>query len=78
MSDNNIVCCKIDNLPSAYPITTTEAYSSNAVEWILKILDAELNNNISNEVLRGKIFENGKIVHEVIKKHWNYYTNEKN
>lgn len=78
VSDNGVVCCKIDNLPSAYPITTTEAYSSNAVEWILKILDTELNNNESEEVLKGKIFENGKIAHKVIKEHWDYYKNEKN
>ncbi len=78
ISDNGIVCCKIDNLPSAYPMSTTEAYSSNAAKWLLKILDTELNNNVSNEVLRGKIFEKGNIVHEVIKKHWNYYINEKN
>lgn len=77
ISNNGIICCKIDNLPSAYPITTTEAYSSNATDWLLKIIDAELNNNISNEVLRGKIFEKGKIVHKVIKEHWDYYKNEK-
>lgn len=76
ITDNGIVCCKIDNLPSAYPITTTEAYSKNAVEWILKILETELNNNVSEDVMRGKIFEKGKIVHDVIKQHWDYY--EKN
>lgn len=78
ITENGVVCCKIDNLPSAYPITTTQAYSKNAIEWILKILDTELNGNISDEVLKGKIFEKGKIVHEVIKEHWKYYTNEKN
>ena len=77
VTDNGIVCCKIDNLPSAYPITTTQAYSSNAVEWILKMLDTELNHNVSEEVLRGKIFDKGKIVHNVIEEHWNYYNNEK-
>ena len=78
LTEHGIVCCKIDNLPSAYPITTTQAYSKNAIEWILKILDTELNGNISDEVLKGKIFEKGQIVHEVIKEHWKYYTNEKN
>lgn len=75
---NGVICCKIDNLPSAYPITTTQAYSKNAIEWILKILDTEFDNKISDEVLRGKIFEKGKIVHDVIKQHWDYYNNEKN
>lgn len=78
ISENGIVCCKIDNLPSAYPITTTQAYSKNATKWILKILNTELNDEVDKDVLRGKIFEKGNIVHEVIKEHWNYYTDEKN
>ena len=68
--------CKIDNLPSAYPKSTTEAYSSNAKEWIIKILDNELQGKENSEVVRGKIFDKGKISHQVIKEHWDYY--EKN
>lgn len=75
---NGIVCCKIDNLPSAYPLTTTQAYSKSAAEWILKILDTELSNQASPEVLQAKIFDKGEIVHDVIKKHWEYYESEKN
>ena len=73
ITDNGIVCCKIDNLPSAYPKSTTEAYSSNAKEWIIKILDNELQGKESSEVIRGKIFDKGKISHAVIKEHWDYY-----
>lgn len=73
ISSNGVVCCKIDNLPSAYPKSTTEAYSSNAKEWIMKILDNELLGTINEDVLRGKIFDNGKISHQVIKEHWDYY-----
>ena len=76
VSDNGVVCCKIDNLPSAYPKSTTEAYSSNAKEWIIKILDNELQGKENSEVVRGKIFDKGKISHQVIKEHWDYY--EKN
>lgn len=76
ISDNGIICCKIDNLPSAYPVSTTEAYSSNAKEWILKILDHELLGETNEDVSRGKIFDKGNIVHDVIKEHWSYYTNE--
>ena len=73
ITDNGIVCCKIDNLPSAYPKSTTEAYSSNAKEWIIKILDNELQGKENSEVIRGKIFDKGKISHPVIKEHWDYY-----
>lgn len=76
VSDNGVICCKIDNLPSAYPKSTTEAYSSNAKDWIIKILDNELLGKENLEVLRGKIFDKGKICHQVIKEHWDYY--EKN
>lgn len=76
VSNNGVVCCKIDNLPSAYPKSTTEAYSSNAKEWIIKILDNELQGKENSEVVRGKIFDRGKINHQIIKEHWDYY--EKN
>lgn len=75
---NGVICCKIDNLPSAYPKTTTEAYSSNAKEWLLKLLDNELNDVKNDDVIRGQIFKEGEIVHGVILEHWNYYVNEKN
>ena len=34
--------------------STTEAYSSNAKEWIIKILDNELQGKENFEVVRGK------------------------
>jgi len=76
ISDNGVVCCKIDNLPSAYPISTCEAYSKNGKEWLLRILNNEFSDEKDVEVERGKIFDKGNIVHEVIKQHWEFYTNE--
>lgn len=75
-TQNDIICCKIDNLPSAYPKSTTEAYSSNAKKWIMKILDNELLGITYEDVIRGKIFDKGIISNQVIKEHWDYY--EKN
>lgn len=75
ITSNNIVCCKIDNLPSAYPKTTVEAYSSNAKEWIMKILDYELLGIYSGEVEKSRIFNNGIMCHKVIEEHWEYYEN---
>lgn len=72
-TDNGIVCCKIGNLPSAYPVSTTEAYSRNACEWIKMMLDNELRGQKSSIVEHGKIFDDGVICHEVIKQHWDYY-----
>ncbi len=78
ISDNGIVCCKIDNLPSAYSKTTTEAYSSNAKEWLLKLVEHDLDNKNLKEIENGKIIDHGSITHHVIKEHWDYYINEKN
>ncbi len=76
INDNGILFCKIDNLPSAYPITTTQAYSNNASPWIYKIAMHALGLEYSYEVEKAKIVENGEILHDVIKQHWEYY--EKN
>jgi len=76
ISNNGVVCCKIDNLPSAFPISTCEAYSKNGKEWLLRILNNEFSSNKDEEVERGKIFKNGNIVHKVIQQHWEFYTNE--
>lgn len=78
VSENGVVCCKINNLPAAYPISTTEAYSNNAIDWILKILDNEFLYKKNSDVNRGKIFENGNIIHKVIKDHWDFYESKKN
>ncbi len=75
-TSNGVFCCKIDNLPSAYPKSTVEAYSSNAKTWIMKILDNELLKIKNDDVLKGKILDEGIIVHPIIKKHWDCY--EKN
>lgn len=76
INKNGILFCKIDNLPSAYPITTTQAYSNNASLWIYKIAKHALGIEHSIDVERAKIVENGKIMHDVIRQHWEYY--EKN
>lgn len=78
INDNGILFCKIDNLPSAYPITTTQAYSNNAAPWIYKIAMHALGLEYSYEVEKSKIVENGKILHDVIKQHWEYYEKDDN
>lgn len=75
---NGILFCKIDNLPSAYPITTTQAYSNNASSWIYKMAMHALGIEYSNDVERAKIVESGKITHDVIKQHWEYYEKNNN
>lgn len=74
INNNGIVCCKIDNLPSAYPLTTTEAYSKNGVEWIEKLARHVFGQQFYKEIENGKITENGEITHPVIKEHWEYYS----
>lgn len=75
-NEKGILFCKIDNLPSAYPITTTQAYSKNASLWIYKMAMHALGIEYSNDIEKAKIVENGRISHDIIKQHWEYY--EKN
>lgn len=77
VNENGIIFCKIDNLPSAYPISTTEAYSSNAASWLLKLAKHALKLDYYQEIENSKIVENGNITNKVILEHWNYY-NERN
>ena len=78
VNDDGILFCKIDNLPSAYPITTTQAYSKNASSWIYKIAMHALGIEYSYEAEMAKIVENGKILHDVIRQHWEYYEKNNN
>jgi alanine dehydrogenase len=67
---------KIDNLPSAYHLTTTIAYAKNLMPYLLRLMKSfsgAISDNISS---RGCILKDGEIVHKEIQKHWNYY--EKN
>lgn len=67
---------KIDNLPSAYHITTTTAYANNLFPYLLNLLNS-LSGKKSDDISeRGCIMRDGEIVHKEILKHWNYY--EKN
>lgn len=73
INENGIIFIKIDNLPAAYPISTTEAYSHNAKKWLIKLVNHALNIENYSEVNKGNIIKNGEIVHPVIKEHWCYY-----
>lgn len=71
----NINCIKIDMLPSAYHQTTTAAYASNLLPYLIKLLKAISSNSIDQISQRGCIISKGNIVHPEIQKHWNYYEN---
>lgn len=78
VNEDGIIFCKIDNLPSAYPISTTEAYSSNAAQWLLKLVRHALGIEYCEEINKSKIVENGVITNDVIKQHWDYYNEKDN
>lgn len=78
INERGVLYCKIDNLPSAYPITTTEAYSQNGIEWILKLARHVFEDQFYQEIENGKIIEKGCIVHPVIQQHWEYYNGCRN
>lgn len=64
---------KIDNLPAAFHMTTTEAYTSNIEPYILQLCDRVFENKTDHISERGMIFKEGKIVHKVIEEHFKYY-----
>ena len=70
---NGLNYIKVNNLPSAYHITTTCAYAGNLLPYLLRLLDS-LTNDLSESVSnRGCIVRNGKLVHREVLKHWNHY-----
>lgn len=73
---DGINCIKIDNLPSAYHLTSTNAYSKNLYPYLLRLIESLDKNEVDPVCENGCIIKQGIIVHKEIKKHWNYY--EKN
>lgn len=73
---NGLVYIKIDNLPSAYHLTTTAAYAGNLYPHLMRLLDSLSEGYIDNTSNRGCIVRDGRIVHQEIQKHWDHY--EKN
>lgn len=75
-TEDGLIYCKIDNLPSAFPMTTVEAYSKNAFPYICKILNSIESGHKDELVETCKIVENGQITHEVLKQHMEFYGNK--
>lgn len=69
-------CIKIDKLPAAYHKTTTAAYSANLLPYLKRYLNALSSGEVDTISQRGCIVKNGTIVHQEIKKHWDYYHND--
>lgn len=73
---DGLIFSKIDNLPSAYPITTVEAYTNNGFPYIKDILNyISGDKSKENLVKTAKIIEDGKIIHPVVKQHMEFYEN---
>lgn len=76
---NGILHCKIDNLPAAYPSTTTQAFVSNALPYIIRLGNSIYDKSIVDTVSeKGKIIDHGEIVHPVIQQHIDYYESMRN
>lgn len=58
---------KIDNLPSAYPRTSSDAYSHQLCQYIDEILTHISEKEINYFVESGKITSNGNIVHQGVR-----------
>lgn len=66
-TESGQIYCKIDNLPSAYPVTASKSYSNQIVKVIPKIADYLFNNQKNEFVKSGEITREGKIVHLGVK-----------
>lgn len=73
---NGVNYIKIDNLPSAYHLTTTAAYAKNLCPYLIRLLETMENEAVDPIAESGCIIKNGQIVHQEIQRHWDYY--EKN
>lgn len=66
-----VLHCKIDALPASVPVTATQAFSQNVTPYLIALGNSIYEKNrmdyISN---KGKIIENGKIVHPEILKNF--------
>ena len=68
-----VLHCKIDNLPSAVPVTTARAYSRVAAPYLLNMVNAVYAGTPEPISERGMIMSGGKITHHVIQEHFDYY-----
>lgn len=74
---NGVLHCKIDNLPAAFPETTTIAYSNNAADYLFEMAESIYGIKDDPISARGRIIKDGNIVHSVIKQHMDFYENNK-
>lgn len=73
---DGLIFSKIDNLPSAYPVTTVEAYTNNGFPYIKDIVNYISGDKTKEDfVMTSKIIEDGNIIHPVIKQHMEFYGN---
>ncbi len=70
---NDILHCKIDNLPAAFPETTTIAYSNNAAEYLFEMAESIYGSKNDPVSAKGQIIKNGNIIHPVIRQHLEFY-----
>lgn len=68
-----VIHCKIDNLPSAVPISTAKAYSKVAAPYLLRLAESIYTGNPDYVSAQGMIFSDGQIVHPVIEEHYRHY-----
>lgn len=72
-TSNGLSYIKIDNLPSAYHLTTTIAYARNLLPYLIHLTNSLAGEEIDPISERGCILQGGRIVHDEIRRHWDYY-----
>lgn len=68
-----VLHCKIDKLPAAVPVTTTEAYTALAEPYLI-VLGNSIFQGVEDPISGfGKIIDHGAIVHPVVQEHMDFY-----
>ncbi len=70
---HGVLHCKLDALPAAFPVTTTEAYSAKAGRYLIALGNSVFGETDDPISRAGKIIEKGRVVHPVVEQHMDYY-----
>lgn len=66
---NGVVHCKLDALPKAVPLTSSEAYAETATPYLVDLCSSWYSGCVTPTALAGKITEDGRVVHPVVAWH---------
>jgi len=74
----NVLHCKIDVLPLAYPATTVDAMSQHLAPYLIELGESLYDSSVKNPTsLAGKIISQGEVMHSEVRRHMDFFSHEK-